>query len=78
MTVSGQSCQLESDKTINWLSVLVLECFDRSDIGANFISEKYFKTKALFSLGYLNKCTNPSKCASSGLMKTLLNCALKN
>ena len=37
LSVSEQSFQLESEKAINWLSVLILSCLKRSDKGASFI-----------------------------------------
>ena len=39
LPVSGQSCQLESEKDIKWFPVLIIACLDRSVTGASLISE---------------------------------------
>ena len=38
LPVSGQSCQLEIEKSIKWFLVLILACLKRSVTGVSFIS----------------------------------------
>ena len=71
--VSGQSCQLEPEKYIKWLLVLIMDCLKRSVTGASFRSAYYFRPNVLLSLIYINRCTNLSKCTLPGFAENFSN-----
>ena len=73
LPVFGKPFQIESEKAINWFSVLILDYLNRSYKVASFISGYYFKAKVLFYLMYFNKCTNPSKSTIPGFYKNISN-----
>ena len=66
LPVYGQSWQIQSCNTVNWFSVSMMSCLNRSDRGTSSILAEYFNPKFLLSLIYLNKCTKPSKCTLPG------------
>ena len=73
LPVSGQSCQLESEKAIKWFLVLILACLNRLVTGGSFRSAYYFRPTVLLSLMYLNKCINTSECTLPGFAETFAN-----